>query len=185
MRRFITIAWDPVSAVKGEYKHFMQKEIFEQPRALIDTLRGRVDFETGQVMLPDMNLTPELAGRLNKIFIIACGTSYYAGLVGKFMIESIARLPVEVEYASEFRYYNPIIDENTAVLAITQSGETADTLAAMELAREQGAILWSIVNAFGSQVDAHLRRLYPHAGRAGNRRRQHQGLHHFDHRSSI
>ncbi len=146
-----TIAWDPVSAAKGEYKHFMQKEIFDQPRALIDTLGGRADFENGRVELADMNLSAELANRLQKLYIVACGTSYYAGLVGKFLIESIARLPVEVEYASEFRYYNPIIDENTAVLSITQSGETADTLAASELAREQGAVLWSIVNAFGSQ----------------------------------
>ncbi len=146
-----TIAWDPVSAVKGEYKHFMQKEIFEQPRALIDTIGGRVDFETGHVHLDEMGLTPELANRLTKLTIIACGTSYYAGLVGKFLIETLARLPVEVEYASEFRYYNPIITPDTAVLSITQSGETADTLAASELAREQGAVLWTIVNAIGSQ----------------------------------
>jgi glucosamine--fructose-6-phosphate aminotransferase (isomerizing) len=145
------IAWDPVSAAKGEFKHFMQKEIFEQPQAIINTLRGRVDFENGRVHLPEMNLTPELAKRLKKIFIVACGTSYYAGLVGKFMIESIARVPVEVEYASEFRYYDPILDGDTAVLAITQSGETADTLAASEQAKASGAILWSIVNAFGSQ----------------------------------
>lgn len=145
------IAWDPVSAVKGEYKHFMQKEIFEQPRAIIDTLGGRIDFETGFVNLPEMNLTPELVSKIDKLFIVACGTSYYAGLVGKFMIETLARLPVEVEYASEFRYYNPIVDERTAVLSITQSGETADTLAAAEQARAQGATLWSIVNAIGSQ----------------------------------
>ncbi len=146
-----SIAWDPVSAIKGEFKHFMQKEIFEQPQALIDTLRGRVDFENGTFHLPEMNLTPDLVNRLNKIFIVSCGTSFYAGLIGKFMIESLARIPVEVEYASEFRYYDPIIDENTAVLAITQSGETADTLAASEQAKAQGALLWSIVNAFGSQ----------------------------------
>jgi len=146
------IAWDPVSAAKGEFKHFMQKEIFDQPRALIDTLGGRADFETGEISLPEMNLTPELVAALRKIDIIACGTSYYAGLVGKFLIESLARLPVEVEYASEFRYYDPIIDSNTAVLSITQSGETADTLAAMELAREKGATLWSIVNVIGSQA---------------------------------
>jgi glucosamine--fructose-6-phosphate aminotransferase (isomerizing) len=146
-----TIAWDPVSAVKGEYKHFMQKEIFEQPRALIDTLGGRVNFETGAVNLPEMNLTPELVRRIDKLFIVACGTSYYAGLVGKYLIETLARLPVEVEYASEFRYYNPIIDDCTAVLTITQSGETADTLAAAEQARSRGATLWSIVNAIGSQ----------------------------------
>ncbi len=145
------IPWDPVSAVKGEYKHFMQKEIFEQPRAIVDTMRGRVAFDTKRVDLPEMNLTPELVQRLHKIYLIACGTSYYAGLIGKYMIESIARLSVEVEYASEFRYYCPIIDRNTAVLAITQSGETADTLAASELARQEGALLWSIVNAVGSQ----------------------------------
>ena len=154
------ITWDPVSAVKGEYKHFMQKEIFEQPRALIDTLGGRIDFQSGCVQLPEMNLTPELAARLDKVFIVACGTSYYAGLVGKYLIETLARLPVEVEYASEFRYYNPILDERTAVLSITQSGETADTLAAAEQARAQGATLWSIVNAIGSQsmrlADGHI-----------------------------
>lgn len=146
-----TIAWDPVSAAKGEFKHFMQKEIFDQPRALIDTLGGRAGFENGQVNLPEMNIDEAVIEKLQKIYIIACGTSYYAGLVGKFMIESLARIPVEVEYASEFRYYDPIIDDRTAVLAITQSGETADTLAAMELARSKGAILWSIVNVFGSQ----------------------------------
>ena len=146
-----SISWDPVSAVKGEYKHFMQKEIFEQPRALIDTLSGRVEFETGSIELPEMNLTPELVERVQKLFIVACGTSYYSGLVGKYMIESLARLPVEVEYGSEFRYYDPIIDERSAVLSITQSGETADTLAASEQAREKGATLWSIVNAIGSQ----------------------------------
>jgi len=145
------IGWDPVSAAKGEFKHFMQKEIFEQPQALIDTVRGRVDFENGRVHLPEMNLTPELAQRVQKLVIIACGTSYYSGLAGKFMFESIARLPTEVAYASEFRYYDPIVDEGTAVLAITQSGETADTLAACELAKEKGATLWSIVNAVGSQ----------------------------------
>lgn len=146
-----TIAWDPVSAVKGEYKHFMQKEIFEQPRAIVDTLRGRVDFERHTIHLPEMNLTPALAQRLQKLFIIACGTSYYSGLAGKFMLESIARLPTEVVYASEFRYYDPIIGDNAAALAITQSGETADTLAASELVKNSGAVLWAIVNAIGSQ----------------------------------
>ena len=145
------IAWDPVSAAKGEYKHFMQKEIFEQPRALIDTLAGRVDFEHGRFHLPNMNLTTDLGQRLHKLFIVACGTSYYAGLVGKFLFETLAQLPTEVEYASEFRYYDPIMDEQTAVLAITQSGETADTLAASEQAKAAGATLWSIVNAIGSQ----------------------------------
>lgn len=146
-----SIPWDPVSAVKGEYKHFMQKEIFDQPQSLINTLRGRADFESGQLLLPDLNLTSEFIKRLKRVFIIACGTSYYAGLVGKYMIEELARLPVDVEYGSEFRYYNPIVDENAAVVTITQSGETADTLAASDLAKERGATLWSIVNVFGSQ----------------------------------
>jgi glucosamine--fructose-6-phosphate aminotransferase (isomerizing) len=110
-----------------------------------------VDFEDGEISLPEMNLTPALVQRLDKIYIVACGTSYYAGLVGKYLIESIARISVEVEYASEFRYYSPIITPNTAVLSITQSGETADTLAASQLARERGALLWSIVNVIGSQ----------------------------------
>ena len=146
-----SINWDPVSAVKGEFKHFMQKEIHDQPQALIDTMRGRVNFEKGTIALPEMNLTPELVNKLNKIIIVACGTSYYAGLIGKFIIEALARIPVEVEYGSEFRYYDPIIDEKTAVLAITQSGETADTLVASEQARAKGATLWSIVNVIGSQ----------------------------------
>ncbi|MGB1249794.1 MAG: glutamine--fructose-6-phosphate transaminase (isomerizing) [Candidatus Promineifilaceae bacterium] len=146
------IAWDPVSAAKGQYKHFMQKEIAEQPRALIDTMRGRIDFDSGEVTLPNMNLTAELANKISKIYTVACGTSYLSGLVGKFLIESIARVPVEVEFGSEFRYYDPIIDDTVAVLGITQSGETADTLAAVEQAREQGATIWSIVNAYGSQA---------------------------------
>ncbi len=147
-----TIPYDPVSAAKGEYKHFMQKEIFEQPRALTDTIRGRVDFEQRRVYLPDMNLTPEDARAIQKIVIVACGTSYYSGLVGKMIIERIARIPVEVAIGSEFRYADPIIDDTMAVLAITQSGETVDTLAAMEEARDKGARLWSIVNAVGSQA---------------------------------
>ncbi|WP_420627965.1 glutamine--fructose-6-phosphate transaminase (isomerizing) [Candidatus Leptofilum sp.] len=146
------INWDPVSAVKGEFKHFMEKEIHDQPQALIDTMRGRVNFEQGSISLPEMNLTAELVNSLNKIIIVACGTSYYSGLVGKFMIESLARIPVEVEYGSEFRYYDPILDERTAVLAITQSGETADTLVACEQAKAKGATLWSIVNVIGSQA---------------------------------
>jgi glucosamine--fructose-6-phosphate aminotransferase (isomerizing) len=146
------IAWDPVSAARGEYRHFMQKEIFEQARSLTDTIRGRIDFQTGGVHLPDLNLTPEQARRLKRLVIVACGTSAYSGLVGKFMIEDLARLPVEVDYGSEYRYRDPILDEDCAVLAITQSGETVDTLAAMEEARGKGARLWSIVNVIGSQA---------------------------------
>lgn len=147
-----TIAWDPVSAARGEFKHFMQKEIHEQARALTDTLRGRIDFHDGCVVLPDLTITPEHARRLKRIVTVACGTSAYSGLVGKFILEDLTRIPVEVDYGSEYRYRNPILDEDCAVLAITQSGETVDTLAAMEEAREKGATLWSIVNVLGSQA---------------------------------
>jgi glucosamine--fructose-6-phosphate aminotransferase (isomerizing) len=146
------VAWDPVAAEKGEYRHFMQKEIHEQVRSLTDTLAGRVDFEEGKIRLPDLHLTADLARRIQKIVITACGTASYAGMVGKILIERIARIPVEVDIASEFRYRDPIVDQNTVVLAISQSGETADTLAAMEEGRKRGAVIWSIVNAIGSQA---------------------------------
>ncbi|MBN1977851.1 MAG: glutamine--fructose-6-phosphate transaminase (isomerizing) [Anaerolineae bacterium] len=147
-----TISWDPVAAAKGTFRHFMQKEIYEQARSVTDTIRGRVDFETGHVHLENLALTPEEARSLEKVVIVACGSSVYAALVGKTMIESLAGLPVEVDYGSEFRYRTPIIDGNTAVLAITQSGETVDTLAVMEEARNLGARLWTIVNVIGSQA---------------------------------
>lgn len=146
------IPWDPVSAVKGEYKHFMQKEIFDQARSITDTIAGRLDFEHHQVCIPELNLTAERARSLNQVVTVACGTSYYSGLVGKFFIEHMAKLRVEVDYGSEYRYRDPLIGSNTAVLAITQSGETVDTLAAMEEAREKHGVLWSIVNAVGSQA---------------------------------
>jgi glutamine---fructose-6-phosphate transaminase (isomerizing) len=147
-----TIAWDAVSAEKGEYRHFMQKEIHEQVRSLTDTLAGRVDFNEGRIRLPELNITAELVNRISRIYITACGTASYAGMVGKYLIEKIARIPVEVVIASEFRYSDPIVDDTTVVLAISQSGETADTLAAMEEGRKKGAKLWSIVNVVGSQA---------------------------------
>ena len=146
------VAWDPVAAEKGEYRHFMQKEIHEQVRALTETLAGRVDFEQGKIRLPELNLTKEGAKKIQKIVITACGTAAHAGMVGKILIERIARIPVEVDIASELRYRDPIMDENTVVLAISQSGETADTLAAMDEGRRRGATVWSIVNAIGSQA---------------------------------
>lgn len=146
------VAWDPVSAEKGEYRHFMQKEIHEQVRALTDTLAGRVDFEEGTIRLPQLNLTVEAAKKIQKIVITACGTASHAGMVGRLLIERIARIPTVMEIASEFRYADPIVDENTVVVAISQSGETADTLAALEEARKHGATTWSIVNAIGSQA---------------------------------
>ena len=147
-----SVPWDAVSAEKGEYAHFMLKEIFEQVRTTTDTLGGRVDFESGRVLLPQLGLTPEFARRIERIVITACGTAAHAGMVGKILIERIARVPVEVDIASEFRYRDPIVDASTVVLAISQSGETADTLAAMGEARARGATLWSIVNVIGSQA---------------------------------
>ena len=147
-----TIPWDPVAAAKEPYRHFMQKEIYEQARSVTDTIRGRADFDAGRVRLEHLELTPEDAQALERVIIVACGTSAYAGLVGKFILESLVRVPVEVDYGSEFRYRDPIINGNTAVLAITQSGETVDTLAAMEEARKKGARLWTIVNVIGSQA---------------------------------
>jgi glucosamine--fructose-6-phosphate aminotransferase (isomerizing) len=147
-----TVPWDPVSAEKGEYDHFMLKEIYEQVRSLTDTIGGRADFESGRIRLPGLNLTREMAADVRKIVIVACGTASYAGMVGKVLIENIARIPVEVDIASEFRYREPLIDEDTVVLAISQSGETADTLAAIEEGRRLGATIWSIVNVVGSQA---------------------------------
>ncbi|MFA9405037.1 MAG: glutamine--fructose-6-phosphate transaminase (isomerizing) [Anaerolineales bacterium] len=146
------ISWDPVSAEKGEYKHFMLKEIFEQVRSTTDTIAGRVDFEKGTIVLPQLNIDREMVKRMSRIVITACGTAAHAGMVGRHYLERIARIPVQVDIASEFRYQDPLVDENTIVLAISQSGETADTLAAMSEARARGATLWSIVNAIGSQA---------------------------------
>jgi glucosamine--fructose-6-phosphate aminotransferase (isomerizing) len=147
-----TIGWDPISAEKGEYRHFMQKEIHEQVRSLTDTLAGRVDLDAGKIRLPQLNLTPELAKRIDRIYITACGTAANAGMIGKIYLERIARIPTEVAIASEFRYHDPIITPNTVVLAISQSGETVDTLVAMDEGKKRGATLWSIVNAIGSQA---------------------------------
>jgi len=147
-----SVSWDPVAAEKGEYRHFMQKEIHEQVRSLTETIAGRVDFENGRILLPDLNLNEKSARKIEKIFIIACGTAGYAGMVGKTLIERIARVPVEFDIASEFRYRDPLVDKNSVVLAISQSGETADTLAAMAEGKKRGATLWSIINAIGSQA---------------------------------
>ena len=146
------IAWDQVSAEKGEYRHFMQKEIFEQVQSLTNTLAGRVDFRAGRIRLPELNLDQEKAKNIQRIVLTGCGTASHAGMVGKTLIENIARIPATMEIASEFRYADPIVDKNTVVISISQSGETADTLAAMEEARKKGATNWSIVNAIGSQA---------------------------------
>jgi glucosamine--fructose-6-phosphate aminotransferase (isomerizing) len=146
------VPWDSVSAERGEYKHFMLKEIFEQVRAATNTIGGRVDFEENRVQLQKLNLSEERVSGIKKIIITACGTAAHVGMVGKVLLERIARIPTEVDIASEFRYREPIIEDGTVVLAISQSGETADTLAAMAEAKDRGATLWSIVNAIGSQA---------------------------------
>jgi glucosamine--fructose-6-phosphate aminotransferase (isomerizing) len=152
MSKVNIIAWDAAAAEKGEYRHFMQKEIHEQVRSLTETMAGRVDFKNGNISLPELRLTPKLVRNIHRITITACGTAAYAGMVGKQLIESITRIPCQMEIASEFRYSDPIVDEHSVVLVISQSGETADTLAAMDEGRRKGAILWSLVNAVGSQA---------------------------------
>src|SRR5207244_4959631 len=140
------INWDPIMAEKGGFKHFMLKEIYEQPRAVRDTTLGRVSLDSGKVFLEEMDITPEEFKKARKINIAACGTSWHAGMAAKYMIERLARLSVEVDYASEWRYRNPIIggDENT--LLITQSGETADTFAAQREATSKGSKTLAICN---------------------------------------
>jgi len=146
------ITWDPIMAEKGGYKHFMQKEIFEQPRAVRDTLLGRISQDTGKVFLDPMDISELEFQNFHNIRILACGTSWHAALAGKFMIERLARVPVEVDYGSEFRYRDPILDRNTLAICISQSGETADTLAAQREAKHKGAKTLAICNVMGSMV---------------------------------
>ncbi|HAK89452.1 MAG: glutamine--fructose-6-phosphate aminotransferase [Nitrospirae bacterium GWB2_47_37] len=149
-KNVVTVSWSPSMAEKGGYRHFMLKEIYEQPRAIADTIRGRVLPEKGEVTLEEFGLTADYIKKIDKIFITACGTSYHAGIVGKYMIEETARIPVEVDIASEFRYRDPIMKGTTLFIAITQSGETADTLAALREAKRLGAKTLSICNVIGS-----------------------------------
>jgi glucosamine--fructose-6-phosphate aminotransferase (isomerizing) len=159
------ITWDPIMAEKGGFKHFMQKEIFEQPRAVRDTLLGRISQETGKVFLDEMDITEEEFRNFREVKIVACGTSWHAALAGKFMIERLAQIPVEVDYGSEFRYRDPIINKNTLVIAISQSGETADTLAAQREARQKGAKILAICNVVGSMLTREANgTIYTHAG---------------------
>ena len=146
------ILWDPISAEKQGYKHFMLKEIHEQPAKLIDTLRGRVNPDTHTVELSEVKLDPEWVANIDRIVILACGTSYHAGLVGKYAIESFSRIPVEVDLASEFRYREPVVSDRTLAIAISQSGETADTLAAIREAQRLGARSVAICNVMESTI---------------------------------
>ena len=150
---------------KGGYDHFMLKEIHEQPKAIIDTFRGRMLPKEGLIKMSGIDDNINKFLNANRIIIIACGTSWHAGLVGEYLLEDMTRIPVEVEYASEFRYRNPIITPNDVVIAISQSGETADTLAAIKLAKSKGAFVFGICNVVGSSIarETHAG-AYTHAG---------------------
>ena len=159
------ITWDPVMTEKGGFKHFMLKEIHEQPRAVRDTTLGRISRDTGKIILDEMRMTEEDFRQVERIRLIGCGTSWHSALAGKFMIERMARVPVEVEYASEYRYREPIVPPNTLGILITQSGETADTLAAQREIRERGAANIAICNGVGSMITQEADGvLYTHAG---------------------
>lgn len=161
----ITVSWSPSMAEKSGYRHFMLKEIYEQPRAIADTIRGRVSPERDAVEIEEFGLTTEIIKEIDKIFIVACGTSYHAGIIGRYIIEDLARIPVEVDIASEFRYRNPIISGKTLFIAITQSGETADTLAALREAKKAGAKTMAICNVIGSTASREAEFVfYTHSG---------------------
>jgi len=148
----LRITWTPAMAEKGGYRHFMLKEIHEQPRAIQDTIVGRVSFDSGRVFLDEANLSEEVLADIDRIHIVACGTSWHAALVGKYLLEEMARIPVEVDYGSEFRYRDPILDRRSLVVAISQSGETADTLAAVREAKTKGARVLAVCNVVGSML---------------------------------
>src|SRR4030043_180305 len=159
------VEWNPLMAEKGGYKHFMLKEIFEQPRAVIDTIRGRLLEEEGNALLENIQLDQKTLKKIHRVFLIACGTSYHAGLVGKFLIEGYARIPVEVDIGSEFRYRNPVIGEEDMLVTISQSGETADTLAAMREGKRRGAMTLAICNVVESSLAREADSvIYTHAG---------------------
>ena len=159
------VTWDPIMAEKGGFKHFMLKEIYEQPRAVQETTLGRVSLDTGQIFLDEMQISEAEFRAAKKINIVACGTSWHAGLAGKFMIESLARIPVEVDYGSEWRYRDPIVGSDTTTLVISQSGETADTIAAQREAKTKGSKTLAICNVVGSMITREAAgTIYTHAG---------------------
>jgi glucosamine--fructose-6-phosphate aminotransferase (isomerizing) len=164
-REIKVIDWNPVMAEKAGYSHFMQKEIHEQPRAIIDTIRGKFSLETGSIGNDMLAGIQDKINSFNRIVIVACGTSWHAGLIGKFYIEKFAKIPVEVDIASEFRYRDLVIDDKTLFVAITQSGETADTLSAMRTAKKMGASVAAVCNVVGSSVSREAdSTVYTHAG---------------------
>ncbi|MEW6347578.1 MAG: glutamine--fructose-6-phosphate transaminase (isomerizing) [Thermodesulfobacteriota bacterium] len=165
-KKIVEVDLNPIAAEKGGFKHFMLKEIFEQSRAVTDTFRGRVSEETGEIFLDELRLADDEIRRIEKIVIIACGTSFHAGLVGRRIIEGLTRIPVEVDLASEFRYRDPIVGPNTLTVGISQSGETADTLAAAKEAAKRGSLICSICNVIESSLARISTQgvIYTHAG---------------------
>jgi glucosamine--fructose-6-phosphate aminotransferase (isomerizing) len=161
----VRILWDPIMAEKGGYRHFMLKEIYEQPRAITDTFRGRIAPETGNIVLPDVNLDPATVRSIQRVMFLACGTAWHAGLLGRSMVERLAGLPADVDLGSEFRYRDAIMGPETLVIAISQSGETADTLGAVKAARQKGCPILAITNVVGSALSREATgTLYMHAG---------------------
>ncbi|MDH5406122.1 MAG: glutamine--fructose-6-phosphate transaminase (isomerizing) [Candidatus Aminicenantes bacterium] len=159
------MTWDPIMAEKSGFKHFMLKEIYEQPQAVRETIMGRISLDKGRVYLDQINIPPEELKRIEKVYIVACGTSWHAACVGKFMIEQLSKLPAEVDYGSEFRYRNPLVGSHTLTIVITQSGETADTLAALREARKKGSRVITICNVLGSMATRESDGVvYTHAG---------------------
>jgi glucosamine--fructose-6-phosphate aminotransferase (isomerizing) len=159
------VLWDPIMAEKAGYKHFMLKEIFEQPTAVRETILGRVSQDSGKVFLEEMKVSDQRLAEVDRVTVLACGTSWHAALVGKFMIEQLARLPVEVDYGSEYRYRHPIVGRNSLAVVITQSGETADTLAALREAKRDGACSIAVCNVVGSMATRETDgTIYTHAG---------------------
>ncbi|HSB68680.1 MAG TPA: glutamine--fructose-6-phosphate transaminase (isomerizing) [Candidatus Methylomirabilis sp.] len=159
------VLWSPILAEKGGYKHFMLKEIYEQPRAIRDTIRGRFSEETAQIFFEGMEALDEVLPEIQKVSLIACGTAWHAGLVGKFLIEELCRVPVEVDYSSEFRYRDPVVESRTLVMAVSQSGETLDTLAGIKEARQRGCPTFAVCNVVGSSITREVDGvLYTHAG---------------------
>ncbi len=165
VRRPRRVTWDPVTAQKGGFKHFLLKEIHEQPQAIIDTIRGRIAQDTGDVVLPEIEALGDRIQKIRRVALVACGTAWHACLVGKFIMERLARMPTEVDYASEFRYRDPLVDSETLMIVVSQSGETADTLAALETAKHKGSPVIAVCNV----VDSSIARkadvvVYTHAG---------------------
>ena len=164
-RKKTKVTWDAAAAEKSGYPHYMLKEIHEQPQTVLDTMRGRYSYETGEADLPDIGLTPKQFAQVGRIWIVACGTSWHAGLVGKYLLEEMVRTPVQVDIGSEFRYRDPLIEKDDLFVTISQSGETADTLAAAREAKEKGARVVSIVNVVGSTLARESEGvLYTHCG---------------------